>query len=596
MRAVVLLSLLFLFTCPGTSWAALSSSKNITPDRAWNPWPDETDDLILPMPCNGQLVLRAVAVPIKTGILDDLKFPMGINNSANAARDIYERRFEGNVSAPFTLRDLPETWRKKLQQADADAFLYYLIGKYELSTWQWRLVMEASCPAGNPAEADLRPKTNISWYEIQDFLRKYMQWLLQNHKSLLPVFAGDNKNIGFLRLPTEEEWEFAARGGMNVPEDYRTQEDFHPLKDYSGAKKGDDSAELKYGDFAVYQTGDRTYQNAAPIGSRKPNPLRLYDMAGNAKELVQSAFHFSIAEQQNNTVVRRLHGSAGGLVTKGGSYLSGEESIFPGARDEVPLFRDNGIVSIPDLGFRPVLSGINTPASGDRDRMLQAASKQIPLKQEEDKDAPVKMEPAQQANDKDAPVRIDPSGTLLSELDKVIEGASSRTVKDNLAKYRSMVADNLSAAERLHGEVSMNAVRAALFNAEAIINLAYRYRKMERDIADAMDTKHKPTPQQIEQYNVFLKGLKDFFVTSLNRYKQDLESLAKESPDTLKGHSAVIRKEYAGNGLLNERMRRNLDTLEQYLILVRQKGIGAISKKQLAEDIIPKAYSPTFEF
>jgi len=590
MRTLVL-SLLFLCIFSGVSWAAgLRPATNITPDKAWNPWPDP-EDLILPMPCNGQLALRAVAIPVKTGILDDLKFPMGINDITNADRNIYERRFEGNVSAPFTLRDLPEAWRKKVQQKpNADKFFYFFIGKYEISTWQWRLVMEDSCPTGNPAVADLRPKTNISWYDMQKFFGKYMQWLLDN-KASLPIFADNDKDIGVLRLPAEEEWEFAARGGMCVPEEYRTQEDFHPLEDYTGAQKGDNPTQLTMGDFAIYQ-GDRTYTDAAPIGSRKPNPLLIYDMAGNAKELVQSAFRFSIAEQQGNTVARRLHGSVGGLVTKGGSFRTREESILPGARDEAPLFRAGGIFVDDDLGFRPVLSGINIPASEARYKKLQDASK-IPSKKEDDKGSSAKIEQSVQPQvDKDAPVRIDPSGTLLSELDKVIAGASSRTVKDNLAKYRSMVADTLSAADRQRGEISMNAVRVALFDAEAMVNLAYRMLRTDWDFQEVADKKLKPTPKQI----AFRKGLKDIFVISINRYKQDLEVLSKESPTALNGHFAVIRKEYAGDGLLNDHMRRNLDILEKHLAQVRQKGIGSFSKKQLALDVVPKALWPALDF
>lgn len=596
MRTVALMTLLFLFTFPGISLAAgLSRAQAITPDMSWNPRP-EPDDLILPMPCNGQLALRAVEVPIKTGILDDLKFPMGISNSPDATRDIYERRFEGNISAPFTLHDLPEVWRKVLdKKANSDNFLYYFIGKYEISTWQWRLVMEDSCPTGNPTEADLRPKTNISWYDMQEFLGKYMQWLVQNHKTALPIFADNNRDIGLLRLPTEEEWEFAARGGMNVPEEYRTQEDFHPFKEYAGPQKGDDSAELKLGDFAIYRSGDRIYQEAAPIGSRKPNPLLIYDMAGNVKELVQSMFQFSIAEQLNNTVVRRLHGSAGGLVSKGGSFRSGEESILPGWRDEVPLFREDGKVVVSDLGFRPVLSGVNTPASGDRVRMLQEASNRIPSKREAI-DTPAKIDPAKQEIDTDAPVKIDPSGTLLTELDKVIQGASSLTVKDNLAKYRGMVADNISAADRQRGEVSMSVVRFALFNAEAIVNLAYRIGQTEWDYQKAKgNEKIKLTREEINKYETFIKELKVIFVSAINRYRHDLEALAKESPDTLERHYSIIRREYAGSGLLDKHMRANLDALEKHLDQIRRKGVGSFSKQQIAKDIVPQNY-PKFDF
>ncbi len=594
MRSLYFLVMVFTLVFSGNAEAAglSSSAKNIDPVQAWNPRP-EADDIILPMPCDSQMVFRAVDVPGK-GVLYDRKFSMGVNNSSSE-RDLYERRFEGYISAPFTARDLPLKWQETLKASATGNDFYYFIAKYEISVRQWRVVMEDACPTSPPTEAELRPKTDISWYEMQQFFSRYMEWLIKNNKQSLPIFADNDKDIGYLRLPTEEEWEFAARGGMRVPEEGRNQEDFYPLKEYSSIKKDAPASELALGDFAVFQSSDRTNSAPLPIGSRKANPLLLYDMGGNAKELVQSLFQFSVPEERRGETTRRLHGSSGGFVCKGGSFLTGAESILPGWRAETPLFQENGKYAMRDLGFRPVLSGINTPASASKTAQLEKENLNMSQQQAL---APTPVAPTPAVKEKDAPVKINTTGSLLSELDKIIDSTASPTVRENLGKYRSMVTDNLSASSRRREEIILDATRSALFQAELIVSMAYRLRKTTTDTKEAQKkltelvkidkAAASQLQSQLTTADAFMKELRVILGNCVNKYKQDLENLTKESPENLERQFAVLRMEYGSGDLLGKHMRQNLEALQKHLAQVRQKGIGSLSREQIEKDIIPE--------
>ena len=116
----------------------------------------------------------------------------------------------------------------------------YYIGKYEVTQAQWRAVM-----GNNPSKfkGDDLPIETVSWKDVQEFIGKLNQLTGKRY-----------------RLPTEAEWEFAARGG-NQSKGYK----------YSGS---DNYVEVAWTD------SKKTY----PVGQKKPNELGIYDMSGNVIE------------------------------------------------------------------------------------------------------------------------------------------------------------------------------------------------------------------------------------------------------------------------------------------------------------------------
>ena len=330
--------------------AALKAKDEIKLVEAWNPVPDKAD-IVLPLPCGIGMVMRVAAVPAQ-GFLWDMESRFGCDHCDDPDRGYYDARRDMALAAPFTAEDLPESWRSRLPKGQHH---FYLIGKYEVSRLQWRAVMRNSCPNQDEplTPNDALPVTELSWYEAVEFSAQYTAWLLAKDPRSLPHFKGDARNVGFLRLPTEAEWEYAARGGHMVSRQSLNQEDFFPRAN------GDN-----YADYAVFrpENAARIEEKPLRIGSRRPNPLGLHDTAGNVAEMTLDLFRFSLGG--------RLHGAAGGFVRKGGSFLSGQAEIMPGRREEVAFFQADGPVRAKDLGFRLVLSGINTPG-GRRPELLR---------------------------------------------------------------------------------------------------------------------------------------------------------------------------------------------------------------------------------
>lgn len=137
----------------------------------------------------------------------------------------------------------------------------YYIGKYQVTDVLWQAVME-----DNPShfKGDLQsPVVGVSWNDCQEFIKKL------NHLTGMTF-----------RLPTEAQWEYAARGG-NKSQGYK----------YSGSNNIDEVAWYAEGFFPG---------SNHPVGEKQPNELGLYDMSGNVNELCQDWFGDYSSDAQTN--------------------------------------------------------------------------------------------------------------------------------------------------------------------------------------------------------------------------------------------------------------------------------------------------------
>lgn len=210
-------------------------------------------------------------------------------------------------------------------------WFYYMATK-EVTAALFNSVMRyAGRPEAKSSGMSDLPITDVNWFQVQEFLRHYNLWLREN-TNLLPL--GDDQVVAFVRLPTEAEWEFAARGGTQV-----------------GRETFD--AKTPYGDAPVEQYewggGPASSQNELQeAGALKPNPLGLYDMLGNAAEMTATPFQLEPGQ-----------GPVGAMVRRGGNFRTPLADLRSSLRGEfLPYAEDGSEAGYTDLGFRLVVSGI----------------------------------------------------------------------------------------------------------------------------------------------------------------------------------------------------------------------------------------------
>jgi len=174
----------------------------------------------------------------------------------------------------------------------------FYIGKYPVTQKEWKKIM-----GSNPSEfkGSLRPVENISWYDAVEFCNK-----LSQKEGLTPAYKVSGANVSCnweadgYRLPTEAEWEFAARGG-NLSRGYK----------YSGSNNLDE----------VGWYHNNSDEETRIVGEKEPNELGIYDMTGNVREWCWDLCGAYSSESQTNP---RGPSTGSARVSRGSSCRSND--------------------------------------------------------------------------------------------------------------------------------------------------------------------------------------------------------------------------------------------------------------------------------
>ena len=236
----------------------------------------------------------------------------------------------------------------------------YAIGRYEVTVAQFRAFVDATqyAPQGDcrivsggawlrlrerdwrnpgfatpPADGD--PVVCVSW----DDATAYLAWLSK--------LTGKG-----YRLPTEPEWEYAARGGTTTPRYFgnRDSSEDAPLAsacDFANVYDASAVTELAF-PYPNARCSDG-YTYVAPVGSFKPNAFDLYDMIGNAREWLQDCYTASYRGRPQDARAWQWAGGCELRGVRGGSWATRPAESRAAARGAEPQGQRQS-----DLGFRVV--------------------------------------------------------------------------------------------------------------------------------------------------------------------------------------------------------------------------------------------------
>ncbi len=233
------------------------------------------------------LIVNDDYLPIKLKKIPAGTFTMGVGSSSNIS----------------TINERPQ---------HSVTLKLFAIGKTEVTQELYQQVM-----GNNPSYTkgkDL-PVTNVSWNDVQDFLRK------------INATRPETRSGGVTyRLPTEAEWEYAARGGNNWSS-----------YEFTGSNDADEVAW-----FA--QNSDQMIHPVGTKAALNPANFELYDMSGNVSEWVQDKYSDYLSIEQDNPCVTE---GPEVYVIRGGSFRSPKDRVRITARDA-----DTATYRAIDLGFR----------------------------------------------------------------------------------------------------------------------------------------------------------------------------------------------------------------------------------------------------